>query len=124
MVVGKKGRGAGKEPEQPRAWSIEEVVNSRGERVVTRFIAALEGINADEAKALLMAVARRGNTLGMPASKGLGAGLFELRGGEVRIFYTFRSGQRIILLDAMLKKRADIPKQFVERLRKLVKRIT
>ena len=59
----------------------------------------------------------------MPDSKGLGGGLFELRGGEVRIFYTFRPGQRIILLDTMLKKRTDIPKRFVERLRKLVKRI-
>mgnify|MGYP001324403201 FL=1 len=123
MVVGKKRRGATDEPEQPRAWSIEEVVNSRGKRIVALFIATLEGVNADEAKALLTALVQRGNALGMPDSKGLGGGLFELRGGEVRIFYTFRPGQRIILLDTMLKKRTDIPKRFVERLRKLVKRI-
>jgi phage-related protein len=124
--VGRKRGGAGRkeaEPEQPKSWSIEEVTNARGERIVTRFVAALAGVNADEAKALLKALAERGNELRMPESKELGAGLLELRGSEVRIFYCFRSGRRIVLLDGMLKKRTDIPKHVLERLRKLVKRI-
>ena len=35
--------------------------------------------------------------------------LFELRGHDVRIFYTFRPGRRIVLLDGLVEKRDQIP---------------
>jgi hypothetical protein len=37
----------------------------------------------------------------------------------VRIFYTFRLGRRIVLLDAMVKKRDDIPPEILARVRAL-----
>ena len=43
--------------------------------------------------------------------------MFELRGKEVRIFYVFRPGQKIILLDGELKKRKDIPRKTLARVR-------
>jgi hypothetical protein len=49
----------------------------------------------------------------------LGGGLFEMRGRQVRIFYTFRIGRRIVLLDAMVKKRDDIPPEILARVRAL-----
>ena len=119
----KRKLGGGKRTEQPEPWKIEELVNARGEKIVSRFIATLQGRNSDEAKALLMVLAERGNDLGMPESKSLGQGLCELRGSELRIFCCFRPGRRIVLLDALLKKRTDVPRDVVDRLRKLVKRI-
>jgi hypothetical protein len=55
----------------------------------------------------------------MPHSKALGKGLFELRGQQVRLFYVFRPGRRIVLLDGLVKKRGDIPPDAVARLRGL-----
>ena len=49
----------------------------------------------------------------------MGDGLFEMRGRQVRIFYTFRSGHRIVLLDAIVKKRDDIPREVLARVRQL-----
>jgi putative component of toxin-antitoxin plasmid stabilization module len=51
-------------------------------------------------------------------SKPLGEGLFELRTGPVRLFYAFRPGRRIVLLDGMLKKRQEIPPGVLKRLRR------
>ena len=54
-----------------------------------------------------------------PRSKSLGNGLFEARGKQVRLFYVFRPGFRIVFLDGMLKKRGDIPDRVMRRLRKM-----
>ncbi len=87
---------------------------------VQSFITALTDVRAhDEANALIRLLGVQGNRLREPRSKSLGNGLFELRGKQVRIFYTFRSGQRIVLLDGMLKKRRDIPTEVLRDLRKL-----
>jgi hypothetical protein len=72
-----------------------------------------------EARALIDLLAVRGNQLSPPRSKPLGGGLFEMRGRQVRIFYTFRPGRRIVLLDAMVKKRDDIPPEVLARVRGL-----
>jgi len=58
-----------------------------------------------------------GNQLRPPRSEPLGDGLFELRGHQVRIFYGFRPGRRIVLLDGMVKKRDKIPTRVLERVR-------
>jgi hypothetical protein len=51
----------------------------------------------------------------------LGDGLYELRdvGTGVRIFYTMLPNKRIVLLDAMTKKRDDLPADVLQRLRGL-----
>ena len=70
-----------------------------------------------EAIALLKLLYERRDALGMPHAKPLGKGLHELRGQQVRIFYTFHPGKRIILLDGMVKKRDDIPADIMARVR-------
>ena len=59
-------------------------------------------------------------SLGRPP---LGGGLFELRGEQLRIFYRFRPGHRIVFLDGMVKKRNDIPHDVLERVRQLQKEV-
>jgi hypothetical protein len=58
-----------------------------------------------------------------PISKALGDGLFELRGrtSGIRIFYAFKPGRVIVLLDGLIKKRGDIPPRELARLRRLRK---
>jgi hypothetical protein len=87
---------------------------------LAQFLADLEDDRAlFEAAALTEYLGQRGNQLGEPRSKSLGGGLFELRGKQIRIFYVFRPGFRIVLLDGMLKKRDDIPGRVLRRMRKL-----
>ena len=88
------------------------------------FIRALNDDRAfKEARALIDLLADRGNQLRPPRSKPLGDGLFEMRGQQVRIFYTFRPGRRIVLLDGMIKKRDDIPSEVLTRARGLNKQV-
>jgi len=77
----------------------------------------LAGRDRDEAIALIELLEKWGNRLRPPRSKPIGDGLFELRGDQVRIFYVFRFGRRIVLLDGMVKKRDKIPPRVLERVR-------
>jgi hypothetical protein len=96
-------------------WLVEEY----GTRV-RDFIRDLTDDRAfKEARALIDLLADQGNRLRPPRSKPLGGGPFEMRGRQVRIFYTFRLGRRIVLLDAMVKKRDDIPPEILARVRAL-----
>ena len=96
---------------------------SSGAVPVLTFLQGLTGDAKTEAIAVLKLVAERGNTLREPVSKALGEGLFELRGrtSGVRIFYTFKAGRMIVLLDGVIKKRGDIPARELERMRRLRK---
>lgn len=100
-------------------WIIEEYVTAGGTNLTFQFVSQLHGQNLVEVIALLKLLEERGNALGMPHSKALGKGLFELRGKHVRLFYTFRPGRRVVLLDGLVKKRGDIPADTVARLRGL-----
>ena len=104
-------------------WTIDEYVTEAGENLVLSFLSALTGKMKAEAIALLKLLQERGNILRMPHSKPLGDGLFELRGNQVRIFYIFRPGRRITLLDGMVKKRDRIPTKILNRARRLQKEI-
>jgi phage-related protein len=100
------------------AWTVEWYRTARGEAPAQTFLAALDGLLATEAVALLAYVRVRGQALREPRSKSLGEGLFELRGRHgVRLFYTFRPGRRIVVLDGMVKKRQDIPADVLARVR-------
>ena len=64
---------------------------------------------------------QNGPDLGMPFSKPLGDGLFELRvrsGQEIRIFYVFHTHREIFLLHAFQKKTQQTPKNELEIARK------
>lgn len=68
-----------------------------------------------------------GPMIGMPHSKALGGGLFELRprgrGGIGRAFYCFSIGRRIIILHASIKKTQVIPEQTLGIARKRMKEV-
>src|SRR5687767_3409389 len=54
--------------------------------------------------ALVLQLKARGNQLGEPKSAKVADGLYELRGFQVRIFYTFLPGRVIVLLYGVIKK--------------------
>ena len=61
---------------------------------------------------LLMLLTEKGPSLGMPLSRKLGGGLYELRqlgGLNIRIFYTFH-GRQIVVLDIFKKKSQKLRK--------------
>ena len=103
--------------EERRGWKIEEYTAPNGEKPVLTFLMGLQGKNKREAIALLQLIAERGNLLRPPQSKVVETGLLELRGHQVRIFYVFRPGQRVILLDGMVKKQDEIPESMLKRVR-------
>ena len=102
----------------PPPWTLERFVLDSGESPVRAFLEGLGGRDRVDALALLRLLAEQGNALKMPHSKPLGEGLFELRAGPVRLFYAFRPGRRIVLLDGLVKKRQEIPPGVLKRVRR------
>ena len=98
-------------------WAIDVFRTEKGEAPVRSFVAGLVGRDRDEAFALIKLLEEQGNALRRPQSGVLGDGLFELRGRQIRIFYMFLSGRRIVLLDGEIKKRDDIPPRTLKRMR-------
>jgi hypothetical protein len=91
-------------------WTVEQYRFTNGHKPFQSFTRTL----SDDALAETFALRRRlsrADVLRPPLSKALGRGLFELRGPAcgVRIFYVFRPGRRVVILDGYLKKRQDIP---------------
>ncbi|MBI4634712.1 MAG: type II toxin-antitoxin system RelE/ParE family toxin [Candidatus Rokubacteria bacterium] len=99
-------------------WAVTEYRTPTGHSPVVAFVEGLKDRNERETLALISALAARGNTLGEPRSKMVEPGLFELRGHQVRIFYIFLPGRRIVLLDGMIKKQDKIPAEVLERMRR------
>ena len=103
----------------PAPWTLERFVLDSGESPVRAFLEGLGGRDRVDALALVKLLAEEGNALKMPHSKPLGeGGLLELRAGPVRLFYAFRLGRRIVLLDGMVKKRQAIPRAVLTRVRR------
>jgi hypothetical protein len=102
---------------QQGPWTIDTYETEQGAKPALAFLQGLEGRNKTEAIALVRLLQERGNSLHRPQSGTLGEGLFELRGKEVRIFYVFLPGRVAVLLDGEIKKRDDIPKKTLERVR-------
>jgi phage-related protein len=102
-------------------WNLAFYQTPRGERPAAVFVEQLTESARAEVAALLVALRERGNLLRPPHSKALGEGLFELRSVKhaVRVFYMFLPGQQIVLLDGIVKKRADIPAAVLRRIRLL-----
>jgi hypothetical protein len=98
-------------------WVIDVFRTEKGEALVWAFIAALGGRDRKEAVSLVKLLEEQGNALRRPQSGILGEGLFELRGKQIRIFYTFLPGQRVVLLDGEIKKRDAIPPKTLKHMR-------
>ncbi|MEM6429361.1 MAG: type II toxin-antitoxin system RelE/ParE family toxin [Deinococcota bacterium] len=68
-----------------------------------------------------------GSDLGLPHTKALGDGLFELRvkaqEGIARVFYCVVIEQRIVMLHVFIKKSQKIPKKEVDVARKRMKEV-
>jgi hypothetical protein len=101
----------------PGGWQVEEYARARHDVPIRAFLAGLEGRNANQAAALLLKLAVRGNQLRPPDSQQVAENLFELRGHQVRIFYMFLPGRRIVLLDGIIKKQDRIPRQDLDRVK-------
>ena len=102
-----------------RRWTIDAYETDGGEAPAWSFIRRLEGRDRVEAIALVKLLEEQGNLLRGPQSGALGDGLFELRGKQVRLFYTFLPGRVIVLLSGEIKKRDDIPAGTLARMRAL-----
>ena len=101
-------------------WKIEDYKDRNGHSPVREFIDSLKDARArKETAALIRVLQTRGNQMRSPASAPLCGGLFELRGDQVRIFYCFRPGGRIFLIDGMIKKRDRIPADMLARIRNI-----
>jgi len=109
---------------EQQEWTVDEYETPSGEAPVMTLLNSLTDRRAvKEAAALLLQLRARGNTLREPRSKALGEGLYELRGRQVRLFYMFRPGRRITLLDGMVKKQDRIPADLMARLRRFQQEI-
>ena len=106
-------------------WPLAFYQTPRGERPAAAFVEHLPEAARAEVAALLAALRERGNLLRPPHSKALGEGLFELRSTKhaVRIFYMFRPGRQIVLLDGVVKKRDEIPAAVIRRIRLLQREV-
>ena len=109
-------------PEQER-WMIDVYQSQTGAKPVWSFIEALEGRDKAEALALVKLLEEQGNKLRRPQSGTLGESLFELRGKQVRIFYTFLPGRTVVLLDGEIKKQDAIPAKTLTRMRAYQKEV-
>ena len=107
----------------PERWTVDAYESEEGIRPVWTFIEGLQGRNKAEAIALVKIVEEQGNALRRPQSGALGEDLFELRGKEVRIFYMFLPRRVVVLLDGEIKKRDNIPKKALDRVRGYQKEI-
>jgi phage-related protein len=67
---------------------------------------------------------RFGANLGLPHTRTLGGGLFELRlsgsEGIARVFFCLRIGKRIVLLHGFIKKTQETPKSELDKAKKLL----
>ena len=99
-------------------WTIQEYRTASGQSPFRVFVDGLEDRDLAETRALVKLLAEFGNTLREPRSKALGGGLYELRGSQVRIFYMFRPGRKVVVLDGIVKKQDKIPKDTLRRVRK------
>jgi len=85
-----------------------------------------DGILADYAR-IMELLMEFGPNLRIPHSRAMGGGLFDLRPrgreGIGRVFYCFVIGQRVVILQAFVKKTPDTPEQELKIARKRMKEV-
>ncbi len=98
--------------------TILDYTSDTGHCPIGDFRASLMGRHREDMIALLARLREHGAALRPPTSKLVETGLFELRGHQVRIFYIFLPGRRIVLLDGVIKKQDEIPRDVLKRVRR------
>lgn len=95
-------------------WNILTFETNSGEKPVDEFIKNQQFKVKAKITHTIRLLKQYGNTLGMPHSKALGSGLYELRirgKVEIRIFYCFKQQRTIYLLHGFKKKTQMTPKK-------------
>src|SRR5262249_8847468 len=100
----------------------------RGEALVERFLATQDADMLAKFNRFAELLQAKGPDLGMPFSRNLGKGLYELRirgKNEVRIFYVaFYTSSQIVLLHAFKKRSQKIPDKEIELARRRQSELT
>lgn len=109
-------------------WEITFYQNGRGDSLVYDFLVAKDRAVWSKSGRSFDAMRKYGPDLGMPYSRYLGGGLYELRiraKNEVRIFYCVANKEKtIILLHAFKKRTQKIPLKELEIARRRQKELT
>lgn len=93
-------------------WNIETYETRSGEKVVDEFIKKQQPQAKAKIAHIVKLLKQYGNKLGLPHSKALGSGLYELRirgKEELRIIYCFAKQKTIYLLHGFKKQTQQIP---------------
>lgn len=99
-----------------RKWKIKFYESRRGEKVVESFLNSLGHPTRAKLARLMDLLEKYGPELGMPHSKIIAPGLFELRvrgKEEIRIFYSFK-GQLVYFLHVIKKQTQKMPQREIE----------
>jgi len=108
-------------------WKIITFESNRGEKIVDEFIKSQKPeVKAKIAHSVRLLIAY-GNKLGLPHSKSLGNGLYELRirgKDEIRIIYCFVSQRTIYLLHSFKKQTQKLPTKELEIAKQRMKGLT
>lgn len=102
-------------------WKIEYYESPSGRKVIENFIDGLSGGLQARVLRVVELLCQNGHQLGMPHSKSLGNGLFELRVRgyqEVRLFYIFGAEKNVSILHGFVKKTQATPNKELEVARK------
>lgn len=98
-------------------WTILTYENSRSEKPVDEFIKKQQPQSRSKIIHNVRLLRQYGNMLGMPHSKSLGSGLYELRirgKQELRIFYCFAQQKIIYLLHSFKKQKQQTSQKELE----------
>lgn len=98
-------------------WNIITFETNRGEKAVDEFILSQQPKTQAKVVRYIRILKKYGSQLGMPHSKALGGGLYELRvrgNEEIRIFYCFTADKTIHLLHIFKKHTQQTPKKELE----------
>lgn len=93
-------------------WTIQFYTNSRGDELVQDFIENQDIATYARIVRLLGILSEHGPNIGMPYSRYMKNGIYELRirgKNEIRIFYIFQIEKTIYLLHAFKKKSQKTP---------------
>lgn len=98
-------------------WNIETYETAGGEKVVDEFIKKQQPQTKAKIAHSVRLLKQYGNKLGLPHSKALGTGIYELRirgREEIRILYCFLPRKTIYLLHGFKKQTQQIPSKHLE----------
>lgn len=99
-------------------WRLDDWQTPQGNHPVWAYLDGLSKGARAKVYAALDRLADHGNRLGMPLSRAMGGGMFELRvthpEGPFRLLYCFRPDRRIVVLHGFTKRTEQTPKEDLE----------